>query len=188
MDHFYEKIHGWFNFPDLYSEIISSAPDNFKFAEIGAWKGKSLAYFVVEAINSGKNFEVFAIDTFLGSSEHQRGRFGYEPLIDVKDGLYNHFLENMNPIKDKIKVMRESSLEAVSKFPDRYFDAVFIDASHDYNNVKNDLVAWFPKVKNCLYGHDIDWPGVKKAVGEFSGEKGLKYSRTSNSSWMICKT
>jgi hypothetical protein len=47
---------------------------------------------------------------------------------------------------------------------------VFIDAAHDYDSVKADILAWRPLVAKggILSGHDYDWgyPGVVHAVRE----------------------
>lgn len=178
MEHIYHKVHGYFNYPELYSKLAKTLPDKFKFAEIGVWKGRSLIYFVVEAINAGKNFTAYAIDTFEGSEEHQKGKWCYDPIINTKDGLYNHFLSNIEPIKNKIKVVRGKSTDASLVFPDEYFDTVFIDGAHDYDSVLADLKAYYPKVKrgNPIYGHDLDWPGVKKAVTEFCENNKLNFT------------
>ena len=39
---------------------------------------------------------------------------------------------------------------------DEYFDLVYIDADHTYESVKDDIAAWFPKVKpgGWITGHD----------------------------------
>ena len=62
---------------------------------------------------------------------------------------------------------------------------VFIDASHDYENVKKDIEAWYPKVKfgGTLAGHDWHHHVIKRAVNEFALEKNLKIY--ANSSWEI---
>lgn len=64
------------------------------------------------------------------------------------------------------------------------FDLVFIDAGHDYESVKRDVVAWWDRVYpgGLFCGHDIDsikdihgvW-GVRKAVEEFASGLGLSF-------------
>lgn len=50
-------------------------------------------------------------------------------------------------------------------------DIVFIDADHSYNGCRNDIILYKPKVKKggILSGHDIDFPGVNRAVNELIG-------------------
>jgi len=47
-------------------------------------------------------------------------------------------------------------------------DLVFIDADHSYLGCKHDILAYKGKLKQggILSGHDIDYPGVNKAVNE----------------------
>lgn len=179
MQHFYQNIQGWFDYSDLYGIIISKMPNDFKFAEIGVWKGKSLSYFVVEAINSGKNFKAYAIDTFDGR--------GTDPREFPKEkGLYNVFLENIEPIKEHINIIKNTSFEASNLFIDNYFDAIFIDASHDYSSVSLDINSWFPKVKNkIIYGHDFGIIGVNRAVIEFANKNKLSHRPISKNCWVL---
>jgi predicted O-methyltransferase YrrM len=50
-------------------------------------------------------------------------------------------------------------------------DLVFIDADHSYNGCRGDILAYRSKVKTggILAGHDIDYPGVNRAVNELVG-------------------
>lgn len=54
-------------------------------------------------------------------------------------------------------------------------DFVYTDAAHDYENVKADILAWLPKVREngIIAGHDYysPTPGVIQAVDEIFGEK-----------------
>lgn len=157
---------GWFSYPSLYSEMVKRFPSGSRFVEVGCWKGKSSAYMAVEIINSHKDIEFFCVDTWQGSVEHE----GMKEL----PLLYDIFLENMLPVQEYYFPLKMTSLEAAKKFKDKSLDFVFIDASHEYEDVKNDILAWYPKVKEggVIAGHDFyideyDWfPGVKKAVQE----------------------
>ena len=78
MEHFFTNIHGWFNFDDLYTKVVSLLPDNAHIVEIGAWKGRSTAFLAVEAINSNKNIKFDVVDNWVGGN-------GEENDEDVKN-------------------------------------------------------------------------------------------------------
>jgi predicted O-methyltransferase YrrM len=135
-----------------------------KIVEVGSWKGKSTAFLLVEAWNKSPRIEIYAVDTWLGSEEHA----GEEC---IKNGtLYEEFLANVKPVSRQLVPLRMTSLKGANFFPDQCLDAVFIDAAHDYENVKADISAWMPKVKKggVIAGHDYmcGWPGVDRAVAE----------------------
>jgi hypothetical protein len=72
---------------------------------------------------------------------------------------------------NRIVLMITDSLTAARRFPDRSIDWVHLDARHDYENLKADIEAWLPKVKQggWLSGDDYDetkWPDVVRAVTE----------------------
>ena len=69
------------------------------------------------------------------------------------------------------------------------FDLVYIDASHWYDDVVNDINTWLPKIKNGGYlaGHDyIEGIDVLYAVNDFFG-KTHSITRYPDSSWVIKK-
>jgi hypothetical protein len=192
-EHFYENIHGWFTFPDLYKQIANHYPEGSHFVEIGVWKGKSAAYMAVELFNSNKKIKFDCIDTWDGSEEHVDPNSGFfEPnLVDDKDWLYKHFLENVSPVKERINPIRKPSLEAANLYEDNSLDFIFIDASHDYENVLKDIQAWYPKTKpeiGIISGHDYSWgPEVKKAVHDFFDPLGLKVQEQEGC-WVVIKS
>jgi predicted O-methyltransferase YrrM len=180
MEHFYQQIQGWFSFPRLYASMVQQF-DDATFVEVGTWLGRSAAYMATEIANSKKNIKFFCVDTWEGSEEHKN-------MVKNRD-IYQEFLNNTEPVKNIITPYRMLSHEAVERFEDNSLDFVFIDASHDYDNVMNDLKAWYPKVKQngVFAGHDYiqSWPGVKKAVGEFFCDKHQINSQ--ESCWLILK-
>lgn len=174
MKHFNENIQGWFTFPSLYTQIAHHFPNGSHFVEIGVWKGKSAAFMAVELINNNKlNTKFDCIDTWKGSEEHiNPDGEAFEPnLLKNENWLYEHFLENIEPVKHMVNPIRKSSLEASLLYEDNSLDFVFIDASHDYENVLKDIQAWYPKIKpqtGVISGHDYSWgPEVKRAVHDF---------------------
>lgn len=69
---------------------------------------------------------------------------------------------------DRLVPIRSLSEFAADQILDNSLDLVFIDANHSYEFVKKDIIKYSPKLKKhgLLTGHDIDYPGVNKAVKE----------------------
>jgi SAM-dependent methyltransferase len=63
-----------------------------------------------------------------------------------------------------------STHDAATLVPDGWADFVFVDASHSYEAVKDDIAQWERKVKRGGWfgGHDyhVRFPGVIRAVNE----------------------
>ena len=163
--HFFKNIDGWFNYEDLYSEMVSRFKNGSKFVEVGVWKGKSAVYMAVEIINSGKKIEFDCVDNW----EYVEG---LQCDIDKSlfgNNLYQEFLSNIHPVKHIIKPIKSISWEAAKLYENESLDFVFIDAAHDYQSVKKDVTSWLPKVKvgGIIAGHDYTTHiGVKTAVDE----------------------
>lgn len=175
MEHYYTKIEdNMFTYPGLYQEMVKTFITGSKFAEIGCWKGQSTAYMAVEIANSKRDIELYCIDVWKGDGVYT----SEEELNNISESestsneLYNIFLKNMEPVKHIVKPIRKTSIEASKDFPDEYFDFVFLDANHDYEKIKEDIIHWYPKVKRggVFAGHDLAWTGVRKAVTELLKE------------------
>lgn len=166
MQHFYQKIPGWFSFKDCYLDAVREASKYKKsiFVEIGSWKGRSTAFMGVEIANSRKPIEFYAIDHFKGSDEKV-----HHDDPDVQRGtLYSTYLKNIAPVSNYVTTIPHSSVEASQRFADQSIDFLFLDGSHEYKDVALDLATWLPKMKPfaVIGGDDINWAGVKDAVYE----------------------
>ena len=89
-------------------------------------------------------------------------------------------VEEFQPRFDLIK---KPSVEAAKDFKPESLDFAYIDASHQYKAVSEDIKAWWPRVKpgGVLAGHDALAPGysedrdisagVQQALFEFAADK-----------------
>ena len=109
---------------------------------------------------------------------------GGECPQDVQDWVYREMFRRVSRYFDKTVLVAQNSMFAVELFPDEFFDFIYIDGNHNYESVKQDLNAWWPKTKKCgvFSGHDFDLSGVADirhdvtdAVIEFAKEKNLEY-------------
>lgn len=152
-------IPGWMSETEL-EWIALQASRSTRSAEIGCWLGRS-----TRAMADNTTGQIFAVDTWGGSKEHREQLKGKPP-----EWLFNNWRKNMEGTN--VSPMRMTSLEAASLFRDKeiMFDFIFIDASHEYKDVRDDILAWKKLLSpgGVLAGHDFDeyFPEVKQAVEE----------------------
>lgn len=171
MEHFYGGIYGWSQIEEqgaLLNYILENIKkeSKIKIAEIGVFMGRGTAMWNVELINNEIDYDYYAIDHFLGSNEHEKG-------VDY----YNICKDNLKSIIDKIKIIKNDSISESYNYENEYFDIVYIDASHEYEYVKKDILSWYPKVKKdgfiCGDDYVLGWPGVIEAVDEIFGKENI---------------
>ena len=156
----YQDIDGWFNHEAAYDYLISQMPEGGTFVELGAWLGKSSAYLCDKATDK----QITIIDTWKGSPNELTTTHKLATEVDI----YDLFLENMG--ERKYNVIKATSKAASKKFANESLDVVFIDLTHTYEAVKEDIKLWLPKVKKggFIAGDDYHqhWQGVIQAVDE----------------------
>jgi hypothetical protein len=71
-------------------------------------------------------------------------------------------------VADMVEIIQGDSAESAKIVKDKSLAFAWIDAAHDYESVKKDILAWQPKIKpgGILAGHDAQWHEVKQAVNE----------------------
>lgn len=160
-------VNGFFTWPTLYRDMILSFPEGSHFVEIGCYEGQSLLYLIREKMKIGKELKITAIDHFKGQSE----------------GRLNTFHHNLASYREEFNLMIMDSVKAANYF--RSADFVFIDASHDYESVKKDILAWLPKCNGIIAGHDYPaYNGVVTAVDEIFGDR-VNKSYEFEGCWMV---
>jgi predicted O-methyltransferase YrrM len=184
MEHFYNKVEGWFEPSDklIYDRAVNRYNDGDIFVEIGSYKGRSSSAMAVNIINSKKKIKFYCVDTWEGSEEHKNNK----EVIDKT--LYSLFVKNTKPVYPLINPIKKLSKQAANDFEDKKLSFVYIDASHDYKNVMDDLESWYPKIKDggTLAGHDWKYKEVQLAILDFIKKYNIDREFViSNNSWEI---
>ncbi len=155
--------HGWFG-PE-HVELLSGAlsPETKIVLELGSWLGLSTRFIARNAPNA----LVFAVDTWAGSVEHRK-----DPnLIKMLPTLYDTFIKSCWEYRNRIIPMRMGTVSAMKLLHVHGIvpDLIYIDASHDYADVKPDIhhaFGLFPTA--AIAGDDFLWAGVERAVREWA--------------------
>ena len=145
-------------------------------AEIGVHRGECSGHLL--ELHPGLKLymiDMWSPDTYKGKGDDaatEPYRRLYENESDNNISLAKLAVKHFGKRAEIIPI---SSLEAVELFNDAELDFCFIDAAHDYESVKADIIAWLPKVKpsGWLILHDFDnpnFPGVKKAMEDVFAE------------------
>ena len=154
-------------------------------------------------IRSGLNFEQMikhkpevAVAIDIWKRDGVRGRNDRNFSQERLDAQYESFKRRVGD-KPFVQLYREYSFDAVKRFPDNYFDLVYIDADHTYEGAKRDIADWYPKVKKgkLLIGDDYSkWTtrtrvtfGVIEAVNEFARDNDLSFFVFPKAKWGIIK-
>lgn len=172
MEHFYETVPGWAAFKGLYRVVVADAPSDreSRFVEVGSWLGRSAVYMAVEIANSGKKIDFTCVDPWIDGGPDLRDTPHFK---SQRRPIYDQFLENVRPVKDRIKVLRMESVQAARHFEDESVDFIMLDGDHNYPAVLHDIDAWMPKMRpgSLMAGDDARWPGVAQAIEErFAGQ------------------
>ena len=154
---------------------------------VGIELGVAGGSFSTRIVESGKFDKVFGVDTY--------------------DDYYHHIDEYREAIS-RVGLMSNYSLlrmtfeEALSLFPDEFFDFIYVDGfAHTGQEGGQTLADWYPKLKvgGIMAGDDYhdDWPLVQWAVNDFASALGVDLTVTEKTeshsynrypSWFITKT
>jgi hypothetical protein len=147
-----QALEGWMHFVEL-DWLSRRAARAKSVVEIGSWKGRSTAALLQACLGT-----VYAVDTFEGSPSELDGAHQEAKTGDI----FAQFIANVGTFPN-LQVVKMPSTEAARKFPDKSVDMVFIDAEHTRDSLYCDVVAWLPKCKELLCGHDRQLPGIQEA-------------------------
>lgn len=167
--------HGWFG--PQHVELLSAClmPSARVVLEVGSWMGLSTRW-IARAVPSAT---VIAIDTWNGAVDQVR-----DPVLSkLLPSLYDTFVSSCWGLRDRIVPIRSDSAYGIKIVHSHgiFPDVIYLDGSHEYNDVKRDLQAirsLFPDA--MLAGDDLMWPGVERAVRESIKDGRMKVERKEN--------
>ena len=151
-------------------DYINNLPKSSLILEIGSHQGRSTISMGFAAKNNDS--KIIAVDIF--SEEESFNKF----IKNIKD----------NELENTISYFKERSDDFLKKWDSRFpkieIDFVFIDGSHDYQDVLSDFILVYPfvRVGGYISFHDVieTWPGSYYAWHNFA-KKVLSNHDNSNS-------
>ncbi|HEX3356581.1 MAG TPA: class I SAM-dependent methyltransferase [Tepidisphaeraceae bacterium] len=168
--------------------------------EVGTWKGKSAVWWAEQMRDKGIDGAVVCIDTWLGGLDHITRPRGPGWDIDkyFKNGystLYYQFLANIcqKGVQDYIVPIPTTSSIGARWLAHHNLqpDLVYVDASHEEDDVYDDLKNYWKVLKNGAFmcGDDwaVAWHGVICAVNRFARENDIRLQVGGNT-WVLQKT
>lgn len=184
MPELYKSIHGWFDWEDLYNEMVDRFHDNGYFIEIGCYKGKSGTYLAELILEKNANIYVDYIDPWekeISNSDLEEDK--YRSI----ESIYEEFLANLNKVTngdDRFKVIRNQSQLEAKYYLDNSLDFVFVDGNHDPEPFMQDVKLYLPKIKKrgVIAGHDVNGPDVKEGL-DILRQEGFEWYNSPPSSW-----
>jgi predicted O-methyltransferase YrrM len=170
--------------------------------EVGSFLGYSAIKMAKEVKKLGLPTKIICVDTWLGSPEHYRMYKAKEDVrIGYKNGyptLYQKFITSVieNGVEHIIipfpypSAVAYKILKNVFAEIDIKPDFIFLDGSHEENDVYMDLYYYYELLadKGSMWGDDYEWEGVNKALNNFSEQNKIDYKVLENRvHWFINK-
>jgi len=155
-------IDGWLSDSEgeLLYKLAKSVPSGQAIVEIGSWKGKSTVW-LAKGAEAGQKNKVHSIDPHSGSEAHINGG---------ETNTYPAFIGNLTKagVQDIVVPLVKTPAEAAKRWR-KGIGLLSIDAVHEYEDVKRDLLSWelhlLPGARVAF--HDCDQAGPAQVVKEY---------------------
>ena len=136
--------------------------ENLVGLEIGTCRGESTYYFLDKCPNITK---LYTVDPYKAYDD-----WNGEITQETVDRFREIAIKNLKPYDDRVRMIREPSIEAANTFTDTLVDFIFVDGDHSYDATLADCEAYYPLLKKggIFCGHDYQTlEDVKRSVDDF---------------------
>lgn len=198
-------LQGWNGNNGIFADLINEVNPK-TIIEVGTWKGQSAITMAEHCKLINLETKIYCIDTWLGALEFFDGSLGllsseeYRKERDLRyvngyPSIYYQFLSNVVHTKNEERIVPIPNTSIIGS---RYLknheicaNLIYIDGSHQYEDVLADLKAYFPLLSSggIIFGDDFvsEWFGVIRAVKEFANSNLLEIEIRENNFWIIRK-
>ena len=160
-----QGVEGWLHLDEaraLRDAVVALEPKDqpLLVVEIGSWKGRSTISLARGLQGGGHAGVILAVDPHEGNVEH-RERWG---AVDT----YAEFLSNLGRagVADLVRPIRATSHQARASVDNGSVSLLFVDGSHEYEDVLQDIDDWVSALSPgaVVVFNDSSWPGVFAAL------------------------
>jgi SAM-dependent methyltransferase len=170
------KDFNMINAPDN-AKVIDQIVKKYKYtigAELGVRRGEFSAYLLQE----NSKLHMSCVDLWADNPAlNERGQ--------PHENNYKSYKQNTAQYKDRVdeyRMLLDDAASLIREIAPKTFDFIFIDATHTYDALKNDIEKWLPflRPEGLLSGHDyhpfFDNGGMIRIVNELCGPNLIKTS------------
>ena len=148
-------------------EPIMKKYDMQRVCEVGVFNGDHFKLMIAHEPELAVAVDLWRDDGIPSQNDTNRTQ-------EFLDDLYRRFEDDMS-VYPFVRVIRDFSTKACDRFPDNFFDLIYIDADHSYEGCLADIKAWYPKMKSgCALTGDDYRHGKTKAGTRFGVIKAVQ--------------
>jgi hypothetical protein len=162
-----EGVDGWLDIHEAWElheacRVWTAAVAEPCVVEIGAWKGRSCIALARGLVARGSKGVVHSIDPHSNDAD--------APVPEPETDRLAILLANVERagLIERVRIHRMMSHEACPDFDPNSVHVLFVDGSHEYEDVVQDIHDWQPKLHSraVVAFNDPGWTGVNRALRE----------------------